>query len=241
MWEEALGFARTFEIWIYLVLGLGGIIYLRKFALAWQELQGSAFGLEREGAQLRLNTAASALVLLLTMAVVEFILVSFIAPAFPGAMPLPTPTLNLLASPTVALPAGAIAAPETPGAVTPSPELPTLLEVTSGGCVPGQVAITMPKDGEEVSGITPIVGSATIPDFGFYKFEIKRPEESTWLTIQAGNTPQIDNKLGDWDTTRLAPGEYQLALVVVDNEARASAPCVVLVRVARPLDATPGP
>lgn len=240
MWEEALGFARTAELWIYLVLGVGGVIYLRKFIMAWQELQGSAFGLEREGAQMRLNTAASALVLLLTMAVVEFTLVSFIAPAFPGAMPLPTPTLNLLATATVTLPAGA--APDgTAAAVTPSPQLPTLLEVTSGGCVPGQISISMPKDGEEVSGITPIVGTASIPNFGFYKFEIKRPEESTWLTIQAGNIPQIDNKLGDWDTTRLAPGEYQLGLVVVDNKAQASVPCVVLVRVARPLEPTSAP
>jgi len=238
MWEEALGFARTFELWIYLVLGVGGVIYLRKFALAWQELQGSAFGLEREGAQMRLNTAASALVLLLTMAVVEFILVSFIAPVFPGAMPLPTPTLNLLATPTVTLPAGEAPA-GTPVALTPTPQLPTLLEVTSGGCVPGQIAISMPQEGEEVSGITPIMGTANIPNFGFYKFEIKRPEESTWLTIQAGNMPQVDNKLGDWDTTRLAPGEYQLGLVVVDNQAQASAPCVVLVRVVRPIEVTP--
>jgi hypothetical protein len=174
------------------------------------------------------------------MAVVEFILVSFIAPAFPGAMPLPTPTLNLLATPTVTLPAGAV--PDgTPAALTPSPQLPTLLEVTSGGCVPGQVSITMPKEGEEVSGITPIVGTASIPNFGFYKFEIKRPEESTWLTIQAGNAPLVENKLGDWDTTRLAPGEYQLGLVVVDSQAQASVPCVVLVRVARPIEVTSEP
>ena len=103
--EEALSFFRAFEIWIYLLLGLGGLIYIRKFILAWQELRGATFGLERESAQARLNQAASMLVLLLTMAVTEFVLVSFIAPAVPGAIPLPTPTLDLLATPTITLPA----------------------------------------------------------------------------------------------------------------------------------------
>ena len=46
--EEAISFFRAFELWIYLLLGLGGLYYLRKFILAWQELQGASFGLERE-------------------------------------------------------------------------------------------------------------------------------------------------------------------------------------------------
>ena len=45
--EEALSFFRAFEAWIYLLLGLGGLFYLRKFFLAWWELQGAGFGLER--------------------------------------------------------------------------------------------------------------------------------------------------------------------------------------------------
>ena len=84
--EEALRFFRAFELWIYLLLGLGGLFYLRRFILAWQELRGAVFGLERESAQARLNQAASVLVLLLTMAVTEFFLVSFVAPSMPGAM-----------------------------------------------------------------------------------------------------------------------------------------------------------
>jgi hypothetical protein len=62
--EEALSFFRAFEVWIYLLLGLGGLIYIRKFILAWQELRGAAFGLERENAQTRLNQSASVLVLI---------------------------------------------------------------------------------------------------------------------------------------------------------------------------------
>ncbi len=239
--EEALGFFRALELWIYLILGLGGIIFIRKFILAWQELQGSVFGLERESAQSRLNTAASALVLLLTMAIAEFVLVTFVAPAYPGAMPLPTPTLNLLATATTTLPAPLAQTPAAPGAAS-APGVPTFLSPPTGsGCIPGQIEISIPKAGDEVSGIIAVVGTANIPNFGFYKFEIKRPDETVWLTIQAGNTPQQEGKLGDWDTTRLAPGEYDLGLVVVDNQAQAFPPCIVRLRVARPTETPSGP
>lgn len=239
--EEALRFFRAFELWVYVLLGLGGLYYLRKFALAWQELRGATFGLERESAQSRLNQSASMLVLLLTMAVTEFILVSFVAPAIPGAIPLPTPTLDFLATATVTLPAstglpGAILA-ATPGVdVTPGAEMPP-----GAGCVAGQVDLIIPENGVEISGVVPVVGTADIPNFGFYKFEIKRPDESVWLTIQAGNRPVQSAKLGDWDTTRLSPGEYQLALVVVDNQAKASAPCIVQLRVAQAVETPAGP
>jgi hypothetical protein len=235
--EEAISFFRAFELWIYLLLGLGGLYYLRRFVLAWQELQGASFGLERDSAQARLNQSASALVLLLTMAVIEFVLVSFIAPALPGLAPLPTPTLNLLATATITLPA---VIPQPAGTLVATPLL--IPELQSGsGCIPGQVEVTMPKAGEEVSGIVPVVGTADIPNFGFYKFEIKRPSETIWLTIQAGNAPVQGGKLGDWDTTRLSPGEYQLGLVVIDNQAQASEPCVVQVRVSRAIETPVGP
>ena len=85
--EEALRFFRAYEVWIYLLLGLGGIIFIRKFILSWQELRGAAFGLERDSAQDRLNQAAIILVLLLTMAITEFVLVSFIAVTTKNSMP----------------------------------------------------------------------------------------------------------------------------------------------------------
>ncbi len=235
--EEALGFFRAFETWIYLLLGLGGLYNIRKFFIAWQELRSATFGLERERAQSRLNQAASWLVLLLTMIISEFILVSFIAPAMPGPIGLPTPTLNLLATPSVTLPAGNL-----PEGAAQATETPAVIQTVVGsGCVPGQIEIMIPENGEEISGVVPVVGSANIPNFGFYKFEIKRPDETTWLTIQAGNAPVSGGKLGDWDTSRLSPGDYQLALVVVDSQAKPSTPCIIQLRVALPPALTPGP
>lgn len=234
--EEALRFFREYEIWIYLFLGLWGLYFIRKFILAWDELREAVFGLERENAQGRLNRASGLLVLLLMMAVAEFILVTFVAPAFPAANTLSTPTLDLLASATTTLPllnSGTQPPPEAAGTQT------TI--VLPSSCIPGQVEIISPQNGQDVSGIVEVVGTASIPNFGFYKFEIKRPDESVWLTIQAGNLAVTASKLGDWDTSRLTPGEYQLGLVVVDNAAKPLGPCTILVRVFRAPESTAGP
>lgn len=235
--EEALSFFRAFEFWIYLLIGLGALFFIRKFVLAWQEIRDAAFGLERENAQARLNQSATMLVLLLAVAVSEFILVYFVAPTIPGAITQPTPTLNPLSTPTITLSAST---PNAEGNV--ENQQPSLtLEAVSSGCVPGQIQISSPLEGIEVSGVVEILGTANTPNFGFYKLEIKRPDETIWLTLQAGNEVVQDNKLGDWDTRRLTPGEYQLGLVVVDNQAQASSPCIVNLRVVRAPDETPSP
>ena len=227
--EEALRFLRAYELWVYLLLGLGGMFYVRKFILAWGELRGAVFGLERESAQARLNQAASVLVLLLVVAVTVFVLVSFIAPTVPGAVPLLTPTLDLLATPTITLPSGTQEAGEP--ILTPTATLLPGGTPPVNGCVPGQIMITFPEDGSEVTEIVDVIGTANTPNFGFYKLEMKRPEETSWLTILAGNEPKTDEILGTWNTGLLAPGNHQLSLVVIDNQGGSSAPCIIQVRV----------
>jgi hypothetical protein len=235
--EEALSFFRALEAWIYLLLGLGGLIYLRKFIIAWQELRGAAFGLERESAQSRLNQAASVLVLLLTMAVAEFVMVSFIAPAVPGANPLPTATLNVLATPTTTLTADSTQVLEGGPTVSPNPTPST----ANTGCIPGQIEITAPENGASIKDVVVVNGSATIPDFGFYKIEMKRPDQQSWLTILAGNQPVTDSKLGEWDTRRIPPGQYELGLIAYDNQAQPSDLCVIQVTIIASADTTPSP
>lgn len=232
--QEALRFFRAYEIWIYILLGLVGIFYLRKFFLAWQELQGAVFGLERENAQSRLNQAASMLIFILTLIVAEFILASFVAPGMPSAIPLFTPTLNILATPTVTIEAGAIGQSgeiavtpqETSSAVAP------LSSLQSSQCIEGQVFISSPQNGSEVRGIVEISGSANIPNFGFYKLEMHRADEQDWLTILAGNQIQPNGLLGTWNTALLSPAIYQLRLVVVDNQGGSLPPCEIQISVA---------
>ncbi|MGW8144331.1 MAG: hypothetical protein ACWGN2_08030 [Anaerolineales bacterium] len=231
--EEALRFFRTYEMWMYVILALVGLVYVRKFILAWEELRRAAFGLERESAQSSLNQSAGMLVLLFLMAVAVFILVSFVAPNFPASNPLLTPTMDLLASPTTTLvPEGTEQGIPTPteGEVSLTPTI----EVVGEGCVPGQIMLTEPVDGSEINGVVIVKGTANIENFGFYKYELARPDETTWLTIQAGRDIIQDGDLGQWDTRTLAPGDYMLRLVVTDNQGESLEPCVIRVNVNNP-------
>jgi hypothetical protein len=227
--EEALRFFRAYEIWIYLVLGLGGLIYIRKFILAWQELREAAFGLERESAQARLNQSASVLTLLVSLSVTLFFLVSFVAPTMPGAIPLLTPTLDLLATPTSTLPPSPTEIGGLPAAATPT--LPSTPQVGGEGCIPGQIDITSPQNGSEIQGTVVITGTASTSNFGFYKLEMKRADQNNWLTILAGNETKVDDTLGAWNTSLLSPGDHQLSLVVTDNQGASLDPCIIQVRV----------
>ena len=240
--EEAIRFFRTFEIWVYILLGLVGLFYIRKFVLAWDDLRNAGFGLERDHAQSRLNSSATILVMLIFLAVAEFVLVTFVAPTMPGATPLSTPTLGLLSTATSTIsPAGTQAPSDLTNAVPGVVPTVVFAATPGGGCLSGQIELTSPQNDQEVSGVVEVMGNADIPNFGFYKIEMKLPDAPNWLTIQAGNIPVAQGKLGDWDTRSLNPGEYQLGLVAVDNQARISPPCVVQVRVVRAPDTTPAP
>ena len=220
--NEILRYLKDFEYLIYIIIGGFTVWHIRKFFLAWEELRAAAFGLEKESAQLRLNRSAALLVVLLFLGTAEFGLVSFIIPSMPDANPLPTATLDLLASPTTTIsPVEETALP----AVQETP-LPGTA-VVQAGCVPEVLMITYPESNTTVSGIIEIEGTVNIPDFGFYKFEISSLNSGTWLTIQAGDTPKSDEMLGFWDTTQLDPGNYSLRLVVIDNQGVPNEPCAV--------------
>jgi hypothetical protein len=224
--EQVLQFFRTYEIWVYIILGALALWQVRKFALAWEELRGAFFGMERETAQSRVNSAATLVVIFIIMAVVEFTMVTFVAPTVPGANPLPTTTLDLLATPTTTLPAPTHDPNATPG------NTPTPGEVAAAeGCVPGQVNLTFPTNGESISGKVTVRGTAQIPNFGFYTLQIALPGDPVWLPIQVGQQAVKNADLGSWDTSSLAAGAYMLELVVTDNVGNAMAPCAIQVTV----------
>ncbi len=224
--EEIVRYFREYAIWIYLLLGIFAIFQIRKFAVAWEELRNAAFGMERDRAQERLNQHAWMLLLILMMTVAEFTLVSFVAPTMPGAMPLPSPTLDLRATATSVLSLD-IFDQFLPTQIPPTPTEP----VAGQGCTPGQVVLTAPKDGSQVSGVVSVEGIADIPNFGFYKYEVARPGETIWLSIVAGENVVQNGKLGEWVTTMLPPGEYMLRLIVVDSQGVAMPACVIQVNV----------
>ena len=231
--EEVLSFFRTYEMWMYVILVLAGLVYIRRFILAWEELRRAAFGLERESAQSHLNQSAGMLVLLFIMAVAIFVVVSFVAPAFPASIPLQTPTMDLLASPSTTIEGEAAQDQD----ATPTADLLSLtatVQVIGEGCVPGQIMLSDPVDGSEISGVVIIKGTADVQNFGFYKYEVARLGDTVWQTIQAGREIKQESELGQWDTRTLAPGDYMLRLIVIDNQGETLEPCVIRVNVNNP-------
>jgi len=220
-------FLSDYEGLIYLVLAIGGIVAIRWLWLAWQEWKAAIYGLERQVAQNRLNRALAVAGIIILLMLSEFVIASFVVPSLPSTAFQATPTPNILVTPT-----GTISAElATSLAATASAILPT--PAGSTGCVPNKIEITAPKSGAEVKGTVQLFGVVNVPNLGFYKYEISPQGKDTWSTLFAGEKKDIqeDGSLGFWDTTVLTPGDYQLRLVVTDNQGQAMTPCVISLRV----------
>ncbi len=81
----------------------------------------------------------------------------------------------------------------------------------------GVAAITAPLEGAVVSGLVPVIGTATHPQFQRYElaFGYDPNPTDTWFSLGEPVTSQIVNDvLGGWDTTGLTDGTYSLRLRV---------------------------
>ena len=215
----------SYEPLIYIALAIGGLFAFRRMWRSWREWRDSVYGLEREFALRRLVQATGAAFLILVLVFVEFFVATFIAPSLPATDILATPTLDLLLTPAETL---------SPEQATQAALSPVTQSVPSGmsGCIPDQIMITAPEPGTTVSGTVEITGTASVPNFGFFKYEVAPLGSQNWATISAGREPKINEVLGTWNTSSLTNGDYFLRLVITDNVGISLEPCVIAVRVA---------
>ena len=217
-------FLATYEGLIYIFLAIGALFTFRWLWNSWREWQRAVYQLEREFSLRRLSQAIAISAFLIILFCAEFFLASFVIPGLPADAFISTPTLDLLATPTGTLSPDMmtqIAAGAPPAASIPN----------AAGCVADQLIITSPKAGAEVKGTVELKGTVNIPNFGFYKYEIAPQGSDTWATISAGREVIIDNTIGRWDTSALTPGDYQLRLVVTDNQGQSLPACIIPVRI----------
>src|SRR5687767_8592093 len=214
----------SYEPLIYIALAIGGLFAFRRMWRSWREWRDSVYGLEREFALRRLGQATAAAFLILALVFVEFFIATFIAPSLPATDILATPTLDLLLTPANTL---------SPEQATQAALSPVTQAAPSGmsGCVPDQIMITAPQPGAPVSGVVEITGTASVPNFGFFKYEVAPMGSQNWATISAGREPMVNEVLGTWNTSSLTNGDYFLRLVVTDNVGVLLEPCVIAVRV----------
>jgi hypothetical protein len=226
--ENILNFFVKFEVWIYLLLSIVGILTIRKVFLALQEWRSSVFGLEKEYAQRRFSGAMSIILLLLFFGFAEFIFVTFIAPGYPTMNQITTPTIDLLATrePTLEILAGT---------VNPQPtNLVTGNIPNSEGCIPGQLEWVDPVQGAEISGTVELKATINMDNMGFFKYEFSSTNGERYVTIAANTGKKVEEVLGVWDTTQLIPGDYLLRLIVTDNKGDNLPECRISIRIISP-------
>lgn len=229
--DDILRFLVNYEIQIYGILGVGGLLYARMVLLALREWRGASFGLEHESARRNFTNAMTGVLFFLLMAGVEFFMVSVFIPARPQSTLLATPTIDLLATPTATLVVG------TRPAVTPTGLSLTMAAVTAEGCSPGVIEWTFPRNGGSLQGTVELKGTVQVVNLGFYKYEYSPLGQDKWVTIAAGNQRITDKILGgQWNTAQpdITPGDYKLRLVVTDNQNKVLPACVINIRIISP-------
>ncbi len=235
---EALRFFQEYESTIYLLLGIGVIVYGWRFWGAWQEMRESIYGLERINAQRRLNQSALALFLTFVMGFVVLSLVTFVSPVvapeyvLPIDMPLFSPES---ASPLEMSESPSPEATEEEEVMATATPLPTIM-VDTGGCIPGKIEITSPKPGEEIGGVVTIVGVVNVEDFSFYSIDFAPVQEEIWIPIIGFRTqvPEEGPVFEDWDTSIYSPGSYVIQLVVFESDGDQYAPCRIPILIGNP-------
>ena len=215
---------ETYEPLIYISLAILGLFVFRRMWVMWREWRDAVYTLEREFALGRLGRATALGFLVLALFFVEFYIATFIAPSLPASDLMTTPTLDLLASPQPTL---------LPGDATQSAIALATAPAQTGmsGCVKDKIMITSPSPGEEVKAEVELVGTANIPNFGFYKYEFAPAGTQAWTTISADRKPKNKATLGKWNTLSQSNGDYFLRLVITDNIGNSLEPCVIAVRI----------
>ncbi|MBL8100599.1 MAG: hypothetical protein JNK81_15555 [Anaerolineales bacterium] len=221
---EFYRFLDTYEALIYILLAIGGLFSFRWLLRSWRDWRIAVFSLEREFSSRRLARSVAISTLIIILFCFVFSVTSFVIPGLPSDFFLATPTIDFISTPTGTL------SPEMQTQFANVPE-GTVAPNTSG-CVPNQLSITFPQPGDEISGAIEITGTVNIPNFGFFKYEVAPAGSETWATIAAGREIVNEGRLGSWNTAALTPGDYQLRLVVVDNQGIELPACIVPVRIA---------
>ena len=216
-------FLSSYEVLIYILLAIGGLFAFRWLWRSWQESRTAVYQMEREFSARRLAQSVAISLLIVVLFCGEIFITSFIIPGLPRADLYPTPTLDFISTPT-----GTLSAEMMTQFANMPLRAPTM---SATGCTPGQIMLTSPAAGDEVKGTIELIGTVNVPNFGFYKLEAAPQGGSTWAIFSAGSTIVLDGSLGKWDTTALTPGDYQLQLVVTDNQGNALPACTVSIRV----------
>jgi len=112
------------------------------------------------------------------------------------------------------------------GASNPPPRSPNLSAI---GCTDPSIQIASPSVGQSVGGVVIVFGTATLPNFEYYKLEVRSDSQVDYNFIARFESSVMNAELGEVNTSLFTPGLYWVRLVVVDNTGNvpSSATCTV--------------
>ncbi len=85
------------------------------------------------------------------------------------------------------------------------------------GCLNPSIQITSPRPNDRVSAPFDVIGTATLPNFGLYRIEIRPHNALTYQRINAVQQVVYADVLAQIDPSDYPSGVYWIRLVVVDN------------------------
>lgn len=114
---------------------------------------------------------------------------------------------------------------------TPSPGPTGTQTATDGACSNLDSVITSPTVGSILTGVVEFIGSAKVPEFSYYKLEIRQEGYSTaedYVTFFTGEQQVNNGVLTELNTLAFENGEYWVRLVVVNDTGNYPERCAIL-------------
>jgi hypothetical protein len=248
--ERVLQLLAEYQWWLYGLLLVFLLFYLRRAIVARRASLRSIFTLEQEQTHARYGHSVMLAALLMFLMAAVFGLTRVVLPALTATPePAPTPTTGPLLAPTLTAtpppptitptPTATLERPTLPARPSPSPEVvqTPAPQVRPPACPDPNVRITSPGVGQVVQGNVAVRGTASIDNFQYYKVEVgpgASPRDDQWTVVgDLQRSPVSGGLLATFHAGAYQPGIYTLRLVVVDVTGNYPPPCSVTISVQR--------
>lgn len=245
-------FIENIAIGLYIISAGGILLMAYRLRRARRELALSQFKLEREQALVQQAGAVTLGGLLVELVIAVWAITHLMAPTLremqlkvdaQGPVDLKrfitsTPASN----PSVSLDSGGPVSEGDNVFATPAPTLtpvgtilPDAPEIV--GCARDSAWLLIPGNGQLIFEATNVIGTASISNFAFYRFEIKPAiAGAEFAPIGEGDyrQPVVEGPLGNILPFHFTPGEYRFRLTVFDNTNMMRALCEVTIHISEP-------
>ena len=249
-------------IGLYILLGVGILLALRRWNRARREYRSTYFELEKDLARTARADAFTTVILLIEGALIVAGLQTVVAPTIraagdvsvvapqvitDGQFNTPVPTFNegsqIDASGVNLTPDDLSLRVLATPTLTPTPVGTIVPNAPPAiGCTEPGATLQIPANGMRVFEPIRVVGTAFMDNFAFYKFEISGPVTGGNFASLEDHTQLVETtgELGQFVPSFYEPGEYQFRLSVFDITNSMGPSCTVNIYISEPVP-TPTP